>query len=195
MIGFYSIADHVARQRSEGRKEKQKDRYQELQMEIAPKKRQVHQNSLTVESWVDEEYRDRMQSERVTAPLVGSPAGKRPPVPRDVRKAQRQEKKKASKIAAKAARKGTKRKSNKIWISLWLFDFTHSVVSVSILYLKINFSHCMFPITFCDLYLVYTIRNSQTPIPPELLITLYRVARLQVINGELKHIYFSTNSL
>ena len=72
---------------------------------------------LIMELWVDEEYRDRMQSERVTAPLVGSPAGKLPPVPRDVRKAQRQaekEKKKASKIAAKAARKGTKRKFNQI---------------------------------------------------------------------------------
>ena len=43
-----------------------------------------------MELWVDEEYRDQMQSERVTAPLVGSPAGKLPPVPRDVRKAQRQ---------------------------------------------------------------------------------------------------------
>ena len=121
MNGFYSIADHVARERSEARKEKQKDRYQELQMEIAPKKRQVYQNFLIMELWVDEEYRDRMQSERVTAPLVGSPAGKLPPVPRDVRKAQRQaekEKKKASKIAAKAARKGTKRKFNQIWISL-----------------------------------------------------------------------------
>ena len=107
MNGLYSIADHVARQRSEARKEKQKDRCQELQKEIAPKKRQVHQNFLIMELWVDEEYRDRMQSERVTTPLVGSPAGKLPPVPRDVRKAQRQaekEKKKASKIAAKAAR-------------------------------------------------------------------------------------------
>ena len=49
-----------------------------------------------------------MQSERVTASLVGSPTGKLPPVPRDVRKAQSQaekEKKKASKIAAKAAKK------------------------------------------------------------------------------------------
>ena len=42
-----------------------------------------------MELWVDEEYRDRMQSERVTAPLVGSPAGQLPPVPRNVRKAQR----------------------------------------------------------------------------------------------------------
>ena len=86
-------------------------------MEIAPKNRQVHQNFLIMELWVDEEYRDRMQSERVIAPLVGSPAGKLPPVPRDVRKAQRQaekEKKKALKISAKTARKGTKRKFNKI---------------------------------------------------------------------------------
>ena len=117
MNGFCSISNHVAHQHSEARKERQKDRYQELQMEIAPKKRQVHQNFLIMELWVDEEYRDRMQSERVIAPLVGSPAGKLPPVPRDVRKAQRQaekEKKKASKIAAKAARKGTKRKFNQI---------------------------------------------------------------------------------
>ena len=98
MNGFYSIADHVARQRSEARKEKQKDRYQELQMEIAPKKWQVHQNFLIMELWVDEEYRDRMQSERVTAPLVGSPAGKLPPVPRDVRKAQRQAEKRKRKL-------------------------------------------------------------------------------------------------
>ena len=76
MNEFYSIADHAARQRSEARKEKQKDRYQELQMEIAPKKRQVHQNFLIMELWVDEKYRDRMQSERVTAPLAGSPIGK-----------------------------------------------------------------------------------------------------------------------
>ena len=79
-----------------------------MQMEIAPKKRQVHQNSLIME-----EYRDRMQSERVTAPLVGSPARKLPPVPRDVRKAQRQaekEKKKALKISAKTARKGDQAK-------------------------------------------------------------------------------------
>ena len=84
-------------------------------MIIAPKRRQVHQNFLIMKLWVDEKYRDRMESERVTAPLFGSPAGKLPPVPRDVRKAQRQaekEKKKASKIAAKAARKGTKRKFN-----------------------------------------------------------------------------------
>ena len=117
MNGFYSISNHVAHQHSEARKERQKDRYQELQMEIAPKKRQVHQNFLIMELWVDEEYRDRMQSERVIAPLVGSPAGKLPPVPRDVRKAQRQaekEKKKALKISAKTARKGTKRKFNKI---------------------------------------------------------------------------------
>ena len=70
---------------------------------------------------VHEQHRDRMQSERVIAPLVGFPAGKLPPVSRDVRKAQRQAekgKKKALKIAAKAARKATKRKFNKIWISL-----------------------------------------------------------------------------
>ena len=62
---------------------------------------------------VHEQHRDRMQSERVAAPLLGSPAGKLPPVPRDMRKVQKQtekEKKKASKIAAKAATKGTKRK-------------------------------------------------------------------------------------
>ena len=51
-----------------------------------------------MELWVDEEYRDRMQSERVTAPLVGSPAGKLPPVPRDVRKAQRQAEKRKRKL-------------------------------------------------------------------------------------------------
>ena len=66
---------------------------------------------------VHEQYRDRMQSERVAAPLVGSPAGKLPPVPRDMRKVQKQtekEKKKASKMAAKAATKGTKRKFQEI---------------------------------------------------------------------------------
>ena len=66
--------------------------------------------------WVDEEYRNRMESERVTAPLFGSPAGKLPPVPRDVRKAQRQaekEKKKASKIAAKVQEKGPSENSIK----------------------------------------------------------------------------------
>ena len=64
-----------------------------------------------------------------------------------------------------------------------MFDFTHSVVSVSILY-KINFSNNIFPITFCDLYLVYTIRNSQTPLSPRTFNNLSRVAPLQVINGE-----------
>ena len=45
--------------------------------------------------------------------IFGSPAGKLPPVPQDVRKVQKQaekEKNKAFKIAAKAATKGTKRK-------------------------------------------------------------------------------------
>ena len=62
---------------------------------------------------VHEQHRDRMQSERVAAPLLGSPAGKLPPVPQDVHKVQKQaekEKKKTFNIAAKAATKGTKRK-------------------------------------------------------------------------------------
>ena len=62
---------------------------------------------------VHKQHRDRMQSERVAAPLLGSPAGKLPPVPQDVRKVQKQaekEKKNVFKIAAKAATKGTKRK-------------------------------------------------------------------------------------
>ena len=62
---------------------------------------------------VHEQHRDRMQSERVAAPLLGSPAGKLSPVPQDVRKVQKQaekEKKKTLNIATKAATKGTKRK-------------------------------------------------------------------------------------
>ena len=62
---------------------------------------------------VHEQHRDRMQSERVAAPLLGSPTGKLPPVPQDVRKVQKQaekEKKKTLNIAIKAATKGTKRK-------------------------------------------------------------------------------------
>ena len=54
-----------------------------------------------------------MQSERVVAPFVGSPAGKLSPVPQDVRNVPKQaekEKQKAFKIAAKAATKGTERK-------------------------------------------------------------------------------------
>ena len=60
---------------------------------------------------VHEQHRDRMQSERVAAPLLGSPAGKLPHVPQDVRKVQKQaekEKKKTFNIAANAATKGTK---------------------------------------------------------------------------------------
>ena len=56
-------------------------------------------------------------TERVDAPLVRSPAPKLPPVPRDVRKAQKhaeKKKKKVSRIAAKVARKGTKRKFEEI---------------------------------------------------------------------------------
>ena len=62
---------------------------------------------------VHEQYRDRMQSERVAAPLLGSPARKLPPVAQDVNKVQKQtekEKKKTFNIAAKAATKGTERK-------------------------------------------------------------------------------------
>ena len=62
---------------------------------------------------VHEQHRDRMQSERVAAPLLGSPAGKLPPVPQDVRKVQKQaekEKKETLTIATKAATKGTQRK-------------------------------------------------------------------------------------
>ena len=66
---------------------------------------------------VHDQHRDRIQSERVVAPFVGSPAGKLPPVPQDVRKVQKQaekEKKKVFKIAAKAATKATKRKFQEI---------------------------------------------------------------------------------
>ena len=62
---------------------------------------------------VHEQHRDRMQSERVADPLLGSPAGKLPPVPQDVHKVQKQaekEKKKILNIATKPATKGTKRK-------------------------------------------------------------------------------------
>ena len=54
-----------------------------------------------------------MKAERVAAPLLGPPAGNLPPVPRYVRKVQKQaekEKKKTLNIATKAATKGTKQK-------------------------------------------------------------------------------------